>query len=519
MSTQPHAPHAAVPAAPPAPARIKRLTLTDFRAFPGPAPTAFELDGKNLLVYGENGAGKSSLFYALSGFFSFKLARPLREHKNVFSGLPDTDCKVAIEFADGSPAVEWTVDRHPASLRGTSSDLRVTEAALRRACLDYRALLDTNYKQGNGPINLFEIAVEHLLRDYPVAVAGGTSTTIGALWDNVSRLEARKPGDSAQGKDERKQLVDACATFNTAFQSALQVLHPFINQLMTLLGWQDVQLQALQTPGVTYKTAHYKRDRHLDGRELTPALQFRNHPLQTPQLFLNEARLSALALAIYLAGRLACTPTASNSALKLLVLDDVLIGLDHSNRLPVLDVLQTKFADWQIVLLTHDRNWFDLARSHLPETAWRCVEVFEGDGAANAPIPIVRATQNRPARALLDKAKELVQTSYIEAAANYARQAFELGVRAACELKRIEMRYCIDPKSHQAQDFLDKLKSWQATASVKQADWDAALARLETLKNVVMNPYSHPSAPNIPKLEVEQAIDAVEKFLELVRKN
>lgn len=103
-------------------------------------------------------------------------------------------------------------------------------------------------------------------------------------------------------------------------------------------------------------------------------------------------------------------------------------------------------------------------------------------------------------------------------AANYARHAFELGVRAACELKRIKMRYCIDPKSHQAQDFLDKLKSWQVTGSVKQADWDAALARLETLKNVVMNPYSHPSAPNIPKLEVEQAIDAVDEFLKLVAK-
>lgn len=156
MNALPSAPR---PAASAMPVRIKRLTLTDFRAFPGPAPTTFELEGKNLLVYGENGAGKSSLFHALSGFFSFKPARALLEHKNVFSGLPDTDCKVAIEFADGLPAVEWTVSRHPASVGGTSSDLRVTEAALRRACLDYRALLDTNYKQGNGPINLFEIAV------------------------------------------------------------------------------------------------------------------------------------------------------------------------------------------------------------------------------------------------------------------------------------------------------------------------------------------------------------------------
>lgn len=518
MSTQPIARAAATPAAQPEPVRIKRLTLTDFRAFPGPAPAHFDLDGKNLLVYGENGAGKSSLFHALSGFFSFEPARPLREHKNMFSGQPDADCKVAIDFTDGSSTIEWTVSSHPGSLSGRSPDPRVTEAALRRACLDYRSLLDTNYKQGNGPVNLFEIAVEHLLRDYPVTVGGGTSTTIGELW---AKVLSSKPGTHTSKALTRKVLTrinQSCVEFNTAFRGAFPALIPLVNELMRLLGWQDVELKGFSTPGLTYNNARLKQNRAVEGQTLTPELCFRDHPLQTPQLFLNEARLSALGLAIYLAGRLACTPTASNSALKLLVLDDVLIGLDHSNRLPVLDVLQSKFADWQIVLLTHDRNWFDLARSHLPETAWRCVEVFEGDGAAVAPIPIVRATQNRPARALLDKAKELVQTPYVEAAANYARQAFELGVRAACELKRIEMRYCIDPKAHQAQDFLDKLKGWQVTGSVKQADWDAALTRLETLKNVVMNPYSHPSAPNIPKQEVEQAIDAVDQFLKLVAK-
>src|SRR5215813_5970014 len=33
---------------------------------------------------------------------------------------------------------------------------------------------------------------------------------------------------------------------------------------------------------------------------------------------------------------------------KLLVLDDVLIGLDMANRMPVLDILRQYFADWQI---------------------------------------------------------------------------------------------------------------------------------------------------------------------------
>ncbi|HEY8710748.1 MAG TPA: hypothetical protein VIM34_22450 [Burkholderiaceae bacterium] len=39
----------------------KTLPLTAFRAFPGSAPQRIEFGGKNLLVYDENGAGKSSI--------------------------------------------------------------------------------------------------------------------------------------------------------------------------------------------------------------------------------------------------------------------------------------------------------------------------------------------------------------------------------------------------------------------------------------------------------------------------
>lgn len=501
----------------PKPLRIKRLTLTDFRAFPGPAPAHFDLDGKNLLIYGENGAGKSSVFHALAGFFSLKPARPLREHKNVFSGEADTSCKVSVEFTDGTAAVDWTISRHPGAIGSKSADLRVTEAALRRACLDYRSLLDTNYRHGHGPINLFDTAVEHLLRDYPVTVSGGQSTTIGELWAKVLRSMPSKHTSAAITR-----INQACLEFNTAFRDAIPVLVPHIQAMLRALGWHDVEIRGINTSGLTYNNAGLRQNRAIEGQVLTPELTFRNHPLPAPQIFLNEARLSALGLAIYLAGRLACTPTATQDALKLLVLDDVLIGLDHSNRLPVLDVLHTHFADWQVVLLTHDKTWFDLARKRLPKDDWVCCEVYEGVSTATAPMPIVFKVESDIPRALLTKATSLLP-AYCEAAANYARQAFELGMRIACEVIPIEMPFKQSSQNHKSQELLDKLVKWKvkgriAKQGTTQKNWDDALHRLQMFKDVVMNPYSHPSAPNIPKQEVVDAIAAVTAFLDLVAK-
>ena len=63
--------------------------------------------------------------------------------------------------------------------------------------------------------------------------------------------------------------------------------------------------------------------------------------------FLNEAKLSAIAVSIYFASLL----VSPSSDLNILALDDVLIGLDMSNRLPVIDILEKYFGDYQIFFL------------------------------------------------------------------------------------------------------------------------------------------------------------------------
>ena len=46
--------------------RIKEIQINNFKAFQ--KEQSFKINGKNVLVYGNNGSGKSSLFWALYTF-------------------------------------------------------------------------------------------------------------------------------------------------------------------------------------------------------------------------------------------------------------------------------------------------------------------------------------------------------------------------------------------------------------------------------------------------------------------
>lgn len=349
------------------------------------------MNGKNLLVYGENGAGKSSIFHALNEFFSIELAdatsRQARfaDLRNRFSGIPAADGYVEVELDDGKAAARWDQTRHPADI-APASDTRIVNGAYRKAILDYRALLDTNYRHGTGDVNLFDVCVRVLLRDYPT-VHNGKQARLFDLWRELEGLLARK-----QLRAREVAEVNALtASFNQGLRDALDQLRPNVDALLIDLGWDDLKLTGLTTPGPTYNNATSKVARAFQGRTVSPVLTFRALAIPAPQTFLNEARLSALALAIYFAGRQVCAATLQAETPRLMVLDDVLIGLDQSNRLPVLQALDEHFPEWQIVLLTHDRVWFEMARFHLAERKdWATLELFEEIEPTGGSRPILR---------------------------------------------------------------------------------------------------------------------------------
>jgi len=77
--------------------RITKIEIENFRAFYNNYVIDLGKDGKNLLVYGENGSGKSSLFKALKYFLdSHRKRLNFLDYKNIFNPKDEGHIKVSL---------------------------------------------------------------------------------------------------------------------------------------------------------------------------------------------------------------------------------------------------------------------------------------------------------------------------------------------------------------------------------------------------------------------------------------
>ena len=66
--------------------RITKIEIKNFRAFYGAYQIDLHKAGKNLLVYGENGSGKTSLYQALKRFLeSSEGEHQFKPYQNIFN--------------------------------------------------------------------------------------------------------------------------------------------------------------------------------------------------------------------------------------------------------------------------------------------------------------------------------------------------------------------------------------------------------------------------------------------------
>lgn len=93
---------------------------------------------------------------------------------------------------------------------------------------------------------------------------------------------------------------------------------------------------------------------------------FYDRQSEDPRAYYSEAHLDTLGLSIFLTLRR--WYRRQRPAFDLLILDDVLSSVDTAHAIRLAELLLTEFGDYQVLLTTHDRIWFE----HLRDIQARC---------------------------------------------------------------------------------------------------------------------------------------------------
>jgi energy-coupling factor transporter ATP-binding protein EcfA2 len=150
------------------------------------------------------------------------------------------------------------------------------------------------------------------------------------------------------------------------------------------------------------------------------AIEFYGSRQRPPHGVLSESHLNSLAIALFLA-----MAETFNERLGFLVLDDVINSFDLEHRAQLADLLADQFGDWQLVVLTHDHQFFEHLTRRAP--SWKRLELTSWsyrDGPR---------TVQYEGRGLLGAARERLSGGDVQGAAAKARRALEEQLQEACQ--------------------------------------------------------------------------------------
>lgn len=472
--------------------RLTDIYLSSYRAFYGDYHISLDNDGKNLMVYGENGSGKSSLFSALENFM-ISSTRKVSIEENIFipeSKKNKTSIKIKVkEDAKSTISYEFEVNSNDGIIIG-SDKILIENANKIKGFFDYRRLLDTHLNHTD-TVNIFKILNENLL---PHAENRFTNNEIGEDWQKISNdLRMRK------GKHVVARLHDNVEKFSNGFKVLIEKIEADTN---TFLKYFDKSIEVK----IDFNRCSYHEQLGLvTGTSAILRINYAGRPIDKHHNFLNEARLSALAISLYLAS-IKVNPL--RGALKILVLDDLLIGLDMSNRLPLLTILKKHFIEiersevFQIIMTTYDKVWFELVNNYFGNENWKYIEIYSKKlKDQDFEIPVIKESQG-----YLEKARYYLAEKDNKASAVYIRSEFERLVKTICERMSLQVVYKSRQKEFTTEDF------WEAISTQTQVDKEL-IKEIEIHRGTVMNPFSHYDLER-PEFERElfDTINAVEKL-------
>lgn len=325
--------------------KIKSISIKNFRSLLGEHTVNLGQEGKSLFIFGENGSGKSSFCRALDIFFESSDRRKSTLHISNFenrhlSTNEKGSAEIIIEL-NNSERLTYNRSGHI----GESAILQQTRRL--KGFLEYKNLLPIYLYEEKNRNNLFRFFVEG-----PFAELKNPKThrLVSTDWNVPNK------------KNIPKQF----------YEGVFKIAEELTDEVNNILQYFDKAMKIKFKTSKTWTTGELYMEVKLNN----------NYIVNNYGEYFNEARLVALAISFYLAvilKREKENEAENENAIKLLILDDVFIGMDMSNRLPLLKILNEKFQDYQLFITTYDEYWFKLAKIYLNKSAWKYIRIYSKD--------------------------------------------------------------------------------------------------------------------------------------------
>lgn len=501
--------------------KIKRIWLNNFKFFGSSSP--IELDGKHLLLYGENGSGKSSLCYGLNTLLDAAVNSPekvqeqfalpsesedslVNIHAKMDEGAERTNAFVSVEDNNGKI--------YQISYRNLDScqDTDLLESNLASDLVNYQSLFRfqiPHSEQTSSLIDVFEYSVFPHLSFPAIHYHGKTLRNVKTMIKEYNE----GPGYTTNAKGEHiivyknSQEYSDFLALEAHLNANIQQLVDFINANIydKIQKFEyDFKVQLEYT-----SASHAKKDKRIERHRYNIELKLTEFEgtavnVKYPSKFLNEARMTALAFCIrwcvldYRLGQ-----GEAPNALKILLLDDVMVSLDRCNRTKLVRIILDELADkFQILFFTHDRSLYSYIIRELmnrngiskeedlmkTDIGWQLTEMFAcREGKVSKPIV-------QPYASAYTKARKYYQGDGgnvdFAACGNALRQAIEGAFKMLYTRLGITKNAdgsSIDFAKTMLGDYILLSKTHFPDLNIPLD----AIHALDSIKNILLNPSSH----------------------------
>lgn len=516
--------------------RLYELYINNFKFFPkqGKNSPLLKIEGRNILIYGENGSGKSSIYWAVYTLLESSFKKNSSdvqkyfikggEHSlvNINARKSDNSYIKAILKDSSGGLKEYLVNGEKTSVDAIRANSAIRESGMASDFINYRVLFRLHLARHSESNNLFPW-FEHEILPYIRPKIESFYELSKIFKGGLDKVKDINGNDVYPNQTMRLDPNPAISKYYKIYESFIKGAKRWNTDLKNYLKKNSIRANEILIND-------FKQDfefslEYLDSKVSLSASEFSYTPpeinikikryngkrviISKPHSFLNEAKWTCIGLSIRFAIIEDWTFRPVGADLKCLILDDMLIGLDMSNREIVMDLLLSRYVnDYQIILMTHDRFFFELIRNRINSSgnsgSWKILEMYEDEGTGK-PQPLIIESVGK-----ISKAKSFYKSKDFSSSANMIRQASE--------------KLCKNYLTNQEQlggDYrpmsLDGMLQKLITKGTTNGLDVNLLQDLKDYKDRIMNPSSHYDIDTpLFKAELFKAISTLEKISTLL---